>query len=73
MSISVLWLNLIGFFILSVQNTNDLLVVDVGEITSLIFEDLPPVGVGAPHLHVSSLSRVVDFNRLVIVSSSNSS
>jgi hypothetical protein len=55
-SLSGLWLERLSFFISSVLDSNDLLVVDVGEVSTSVLEDLPPVGVGAPYLHMVTLS-----------------
>jgi hypothetical protein len=41
-------------------NINCFSVLDVDEVFAFILEDLPPVGVGAPDLHVVALSRVLD-------------
>jgi hypothetical protein len=49
------------------------LVIDVYEIRSLVLEDLPPVGAGAVDLHMVTFSGVVDIERLVVVSISDSS
>jgi len=72
-TISVLWLDYLSFFIGSILDSNDLLVVDIGEVTSLILEDLPPVRAGAVDLHMGSLTFVVDIEGLIVVSISNSS
>jgi len=45
-------LDVVGFSISSSGNIKDLVVLDVGEEGSVILEDLPPVGVGAPDLDV---------------------
>jgi hypothetical protein len=66
-------LNNLSFFVLSVLDTNNLLIIDVGEVRSLVLEDLPPVGAGTVDLHVGSLSRAMDIEGLVVVSRSDSS
>jgi len=52
--------NLSAFFIFSTMDIECLLVGPVDEVFSLILEELEPVGVGAPDLHVVGLSRVLN-------------
>jgi hypothetical protein len=44
--------NLLSFSILSLVNVKNLLVLDVDEVVSSVLEDLPPVRVSAPDLHL---------------------
>jgi hypothetical protein len=66
-------LNSISFFILIALDTNNLIVNNIDKVSSLVLEDLPPIGVGAVDLHVGTITLVVDIERLVVVSRSNSS
>jgi hypothetical protein len=52
----------LAFFIFSSGNIKYSIVSDVDKLLSLVFvsEDLPPVGVGAPDLHVLGLSGALD-------------
>jgi hypothetical protein len=52
--------NCVAFFILSVFNIKDSLILPVNELTILIFENLEPSRVGRPDLHVLSLTRALD-------------
>jgi hypothetical protein len=49
-------LDVVGFFISSSCNIEYLGVLDVGEEGAIVLEDLPPVRVGAPELHVAGSS-----------------
>jgi hypothetical protein len=42
------------------------LVLEIDQLVVHVLEHLPPVGVGAPDLHVTSLSRVLDVEGLVV-------
>jgi hypothetical protein len=64
--------NFLSFSILSLEDIEYLLVLDVDEVLSSVFEDLEPSRVGAPDLHLVSFSRVLDIPRLVVVSCSDS-
>jgi hypothetical protein len=52
--------DLSSFLILSGVNIKAFLVLPVDKVLILIGEDLPPSRVGAPDLHVVSLTRVLD-------------
>jgi len=49
-----------SFFICSSMDIKNLVVLSVDELLVGVLEDLPPVGVGTPDLHVLVLTRAVD-------------
>jgi hypothetical protein len=63
--------NLSSFLIFRLFNIKALSVLNVAESVNLKFEDLEPLGIGAPNLHIICITRVLDIPRLVIGSGSN--
>jgi hypothetical protein len=63
--ISLPYPNWLGFFICSSRDGNYLLAVQVGEVSVLILEHLPPVGASAVVLQVVRFSGVMDIDGLV--------
>jgi hypothetical protein len=61
--------NFLSFSISSSLNIKNLLVVNVDEVLTGVFEDLPPVGVSAVDLDVLLTSISIDVPRIVVVSS----
>jgi len=45
--------------------------LNVAEVFTLVNEDLPPVGIGAPYSHLLSSSVTIDVPGLVVVSGSD--
>jgi hypothetical protein len=45
-----------GFNVFSTGNINNLVVLDVSEVGAIILEDLPPLRVSAPKMHVGRSS-----------------
>ena len=60
------------FSIFSTTDVEAFSVLPVDNMFILVFEDLPPLRVGAPDLHVVGSTRVLDIPRLVVISSSDS-
>jgi hypothetical protein len=54
--VSSIDLNVLAFNVFSSSDIKNLLVLDVDEVPVSVDEDLPPVGVGAPDLHVNGSS-----------------
>ena len=65
--------NWLSFFIFTSGNGDLLTISDVGNVSVLVLEHLPPVGAGAVVLQVVGFTGVVDVDRLVSWSRSNSS
>jgi hypothetical protein len=61
-----------SFKVLASFNWKCLVVECVDELLSIILENLPPVGVGAPDLHGLVLARAMNVPWLVVKSGSNS-
>jgi hypothetical protein len=71
--VSTMNLNSLHFFILSLEYIKASVgFLDIAEVLTLEYEDLPPSWVGAPDLHVLCLSWALDIPWLVIQSSSDS-
>jgi hypothetical protein len=61
--------NSLTFFVFASFNIKDLVViVEVDESVSRVFEELPPSRVCAPDLHVVGFTRALDIPRLIVVS-----
>jgi len=52
--------NFTSFLVFRSSNIKVLSVLDVYKSINLILEDLEPLGIGAPYLHVIGLSRTLD-------------
>jgi hypothetical protein len=55
------------FNIFASSNIKTFVVPEIDKVSSFIFEELPPSGVGAPDLHVVRFSRALDIEGLVVV------
>jgi len=59
--------NFTSFLVFRSSNIKVLSVLDVYKSINLILEDLEPLGIGAPYLHVIGLSRTLDVPWLVVI------